>query len=194
MSTPIGHCIGGVGIYLLSKKKNTPDWLLILYSIIVSNLPDIDFICITNSGIKFSGIYHHQITHSITFIVILSLVALIAGGRRLGIITFWCLTIHNLIDYFTFDGIPPKGIMFLAPFSKEYFISPIALWYGNKHQTLWETISIPSLISMGYDLITMGLIVLIVVILKKVEVKVEVEVKQKASTSTLTSTLKNEGG
>lgn len=170
MSTPVAHSVGGISVYLLSKKKNTSnDWLLIFYSIIVSNIPDIDLICITNEGIKFSIIYHHQITHSITFIFILSLVAAITAGRGLGIITFWCLAIHNLMDYFTFDGdgIPPSGIMFLSPFSKEYFMSPVSLWYGNEHQSLWKTISIPSLISMGYDLITMGLILLIVIIFRK---------------------------
>ncbi|MEW6095420.1 MAG: metal-dependent hydrolase [bacterium] len=169
MSTPIAHSLGGVSVYLLSKKKNTPknNWLLILYCIIVSNLPDIDFICLTNGGIKFSSIYHHQITHSITFIFILSLVAYFTSGLRLGIITFWCLGIHDLIDYFTFDSIPPSGIMFLYPFSKEYFISPITFWFGNKHQTLGDTIAIPSLISMGYDLITVGLITTMVVILRR---------------------------
>jgi len=179
MSTPVAHSLGGISVYLLSKKKNTPNdnkWLFILYCIIVSNLPDIDFICITNGGIEFSSIYHHQITHSITFIFILSLVAYFTGGLRLAIITFWCVGLHYLIDYFTFDNIPPKGIMFLYPFSRKYFIAPITFWFGNKHQTLGETVSIPSLISMGYDLITMGLIGLIVVILRRI-VKFKEELK-----------------
>lgn len=167
MSTPIGHSLGGVSVYLLSKKKTTPQkWFLILYCLIVSNLPDIDFIYITNTGIEFNGIYHHQITHSITFIFILSLLACLTMDKRLGIITFWCLLLHDLIDYFTFDNIPPVGIMFLYPFSKEYFTSPIPLWFGIKHQTLGDITSIPSLISLGYDLISMGLIILIVIILK----------------------------
>jgi hypothetical protein len=170
MSTPIAHSLAGISIYLFYKKKKyTPNkWLLILYCIIVSLLPDIDFICITNNGIEFSSIYHHQITHSILFIFILSLVAWCIGGKRLGIITCWCLLIHNLIDYFTMDdNIPPAGIMFLYPFSTKCFISPVTFWVGNQHQTLKDTISMPSLISMGYDLITMGLILLIIVILIK---------------------------
>ncbi len=172
MSTPIAHSLAGVNVYLLFKKKNTPNnWLLIWYCIIVSSLPDIDFICITNSGLTFSSIYHHQVTHSMVFIFVLSLVASITSGRKLGMITFWCLGIHDLLDYFTFDAIPPAGIMFLYPFSNEYFISPITIWFGNKHNTLMEIISIPSLISMGYDLITMGLIVFMVVILIKLKIK-----------------------
>ncbi|MDI6735252.1 MAG: hypothetical protein QME42_03500 [bacterium] len=59
MSTPISHSLAGINVYLLSKKKNTINWLLILYCIIVSSLPDIDFICMTNEGIKFGNTYHH---------------------------------------------------------------------------------------------------------------------------------------
>jgi len=172
MSTPIGHSLSGLGIYLLSQKKNTTNnnkWLLLLYCIIVSIIPDIDFISITNGKIEFSSLYHHQVTHSITFIFILSLVAYFTGRLRLGVITFWCLLLHNLVDYFTFDNIPPRGIMFLYPFSKEYFISPITLWFGIFHQTLGNIISIPSLMSMGYDLITIGLITLIIMLLKSKE-------------------------
>lgn len=168
MATPIGHSLVGVTIYLLYKKKDTSTmWFSLLYCIIVSNLPDIDFICLTNTGIKFSGIYHHQVTHSITFIFILSLVAYVFMGVKWGIITGVCLFLHNLLDYFTFDNLPPVGIMFLYPFSKEYFISPISFWFGNEHRTLGDTISILSLISMGYDLITLGLFLLIGLVVRR---------------------------
>ncbi|MEW6606317.1 MAG: metal-dependent hydrolase [bacterium] len=169
MSTPIAHSLTGINVYLVSKNKNTiNNRLLILYCLIVSNLPDIDFFCITTNGIKWSPLYHHQVTHSIIFMLILSLIAWLTGGQRLGIITLWCLGLHNLIDYFTFDTIPPKGIMLLYPFSKQYFISPVTFWCGSEHQTLGDTVSFISLISMGYDLITVGLITFIVIISKRI--------------------------
>ena len=103
-------------------------WLLI-GSVVIANLPDVDFL----PGILLDDprFFHHQATHSLVAVVMVSLLTgAIASWWKLNRIGWgvWgggLYLSHLVLDFLVNDPTPPFGVQFLWPFSKTYFISPI---------------------------------------------------------------------
>ncbi len=133
MPTPVAHTLCGYACYEAMKKKGERlQWKWLLMLIVAANLADLDYL--PGVFIDLPNNFHHGMTHSIVFTLI---IAGIAGAvaymknRR-----FWPVMIivsiaygsHVLMDFFTKDTSPPFGEQLLWPFYRAYFLSPISLF------------------------------------------------------------------
>jgi inner membrane protein len=135
MCTPVGHSLSGVTIYyILNANKirvegKVEPRKLFLY-IMLSNLPDIDFIPGIISGNP--NMYHHIVSHSILFLLLISLLLSFLvkihknKTSNFGIIALLLLS-HTIIDFFTEDTSLPRGIDLFWPYQR-YFISPYIIF------------------------------------------------------------------
>ncbi len=108
-------------------------WLAV-YCVAVANLADLDFIWWNGSGFSVSGLFHHGVTHSFGFALI---VAVVAGavarlrGRkdyaRLAVLTAILYSSHVLADLLNEDLYPVNGVGLPAlwPLTETYFTFPI---------------------------------------------------------------------
>ena len=128
----MGHALGGLAIGLLitehggerpATSSMAPRWLQTPYGraalfAAVACAPDLDLIVGT----------HSAETHSIGAVAIATL-ALLAWTRqlRLALAGGAVYASHLLFDWIGRDTSPPLGIMALWPFSREYYIAPVAL-------------------------------------------------------------------
>ena len=134
MPSPVGHALAGVCGFMVVQKHLVPHrqkWLL-FGAVVLASLPDFDFLPGLLLGDPRS--FHHQGTHSLAAVAIVSLVA---GGvaRRWKLNGtawgFWAGGLylsHLVLDFLVNDPSPPFGVQLLWPFSESYFISPITLF------------------------------------------------------------------
>jgi membrane-bound metal-dependent hydrolase YbcI (DUF457 family) len=151
MPTPLGHALTGLAVWAVVRKpvsiraaltRENVGWAALC--VLTANLPDADFISIGAKGVEISGKYHHGITHSIGFAVVMATMAgAWAWGRKkasslpgaefapnpsmAAALTLVCVFSHILLDLFGVDSYPENGIglPFFWPFSREYFIVPV---------------------------------------------------------------------
>jgi inner membrane protein len=103
----------------------------------MSLAPDLDFL----PGIIMGrpALYHHGITHSLGFALLVSLTIAIFSalrGRPFPVVftsSCFAYTSHLVLDFFGYDGRPPYGIPLFWPLSSEYFMSPVPLLRGVHH-------------------------------------------------------------
>lgn len=147
MPTPLGHSL--IGLAVMGATPFTPPdggmrarvWLA-AYCMTVANIADLDFIWWNGSGFTVSGLFHHGVTHSFGFALI---VAVIAGsvawlrGRkdygRLAVLTAVLYSSHVLVDMLNEDTYPLNGtgLPALWPLTETYFIYPILPGVNRDH-------------------------------------------------------------
>lgn len=118
--SPVAHtALGALGWQWFAKEKKITSLGLF---ILISNLPDIDFIVffITNGVHGFS--LHQLYTHNLFFVSITALLCwpFLSGKKeRWGfLLTAYS---HLLLDFLTIDGAPPFGFRALYPVSDTLF-------------------------------------------------------------------------
>lgn len=131
MPSPVGHTIAGLCGFIVFQKKAAPcQWIwVLLFSVFIANLPDVDML----PGLLIGDIrsFHHQGMHSVTAAVLAGLLAAILAGQwKLNSMVWglWGGSIyfsHVFLDLLVNDPSPPFGAQLLWPFSKAYFISPL---------------------------------------------------------------------
>jgi membrane-bound metal-dependent hydrolase YbcI (DUF457 family) len=131
--TPIGHTLASVVLVQNSRIRfQWVNWRWTLGLIVLSNLPDIDFLFGWMKGDP--NFYHQEGTHSLAFIMSVGLLAGLAvqvwgrKGWRAGSLGFWILGVHLLCDVFGSDSRPPIGIPLFWPFSELRVHSPVSLF------------------------------------------------------------------
>jgi hypothetical protein len=172
LPSPLAHSAIG---YLIYRQARTPGdkrrigplpWLLLI-TVVVSNLPDLDFI----AGILFGDLwaYHNQITHSLVVGTGVSLLA--AGltwllmrhsfGRWYAIFSL-SYYLHIIMDFFTYKT---RGIMLFWPLSEARFESPVKLFYGVR----WSEglFSASHLITLVTELVFAAALLLVVHLISK---------------------------
>ncbi|MGB3298850.1 MAG: metal-dependent hydrolase [Phormidesmis sp.] len=159
MPSPIAHSVAG---YLVTShptlKKHLPRQVLSIvpiaafYSVVISNLPDLDFLPQIVTGLNF----HRGPSHSLLAAILVSgLLALMISYVRPRIqfkmlfgITFGLYSAHLLMDMFTAGG---KGIPLLWPLSAQFVRSPLPLFPAVHHSRgLWDS---SHLIFIGVELL-----------------------------------------
>ncbi len=131
MPTPLGHTLTGVIIHTIirkkrKKKQSCQSWMCLLFCIIFSSLPDIDFISLSNSsngfllpGVGLSWENHHGPTHSLGFVILTMLVVMVVARifqknwKQWGFISGLCVFCHVFMDTL----IVKKGLMLFYPLS-----------------------------------------------------------------------------
>ncbi|MGB7086878.1 MAG: metal-dependent hydrolase [Phormidesmis sp.] len=113
---------------------------VVVYSVVVANLPDLDFVPQIVTGIRF----HRGPSHSLLLAFIISgLLSWIVhryreqiSYRAVFILTFGLYASHLLLDLFTSGG---TGIPLLWPLSAQAFQSPLPLFPPVHHSRgLWD--------------------------------------------------------
>lgn len=153
MPSPIGHTMAGLIIGLCKAVCPTSVVKELLFCIVLSNLPDLDFI----PGILVGDLnrFHHRFSHSILFVLIISLFIGFIWRKDRGLLAFILLTNHLLLDYFTKDTSFPYGMTLFWPFSDRYYISLSAIFPAYKKRAMVMDIINPANL-LGY-LIEVGI-------------------------------------
>lgn len=168
MPSPIAHSVAGYALSQLPiSKANLPGRLLsitpwaALYGIVVSVLPDLDFIPQILTGIRF----HRGPSHSLLAAVLVSFVITLGvySIRRqtrfteLFLLTFGIYSAHLLMDIFTAGG---DGLRVLWPLSDQYFKSPFAIFPRVRHDLgLWNIAHLTFIsVELLYSLVLLGTI------------------------------------
>jgi hypothetical protein len=172
LPSPLAH--SAIGYLIYRGARNSGDkrrlgplpWLLLL-TVGVSNLPDLDFV----AGILFGDLwaYHNQITHSLVVGTGVSLLA--AGlawllvrqsfGRWFAIFSL-SYYLHIIMDFFTYKT---RGIMLFWPLSDARFESPVKLFFGVR----WSEgmFSASHLITLATELAFAALLLLVAHLISK---------------------------
>jgi inner membrane protein len=98
-----------------------------LFCALLAMLPDFDFLFGIIEGDPNK--YHHDISHSLFFGLVVSIVCAAAFFPRE---RFWIFTVlffsaylsHLLLDFFSLDRSEPYGMKLLWPFSGDHYIAP----------------------------------------------------------------------
>ena len=185
MPTPIGHTLAGLAVWSLARKptsikeaftKENAGWAALC--VLAANLPDTDFIHLSEGALTLSGRYHHGVTHSIGFAI---LIGALGGGwvwmRRVTrdpgprqmapnpvavfhLISF-CVLTHVFLDVFSVDTYAPNGIglPLLWPLDGNNFIVP---WIDGVDRT--NFISVETAVIIAKETVSLGPIFLAVTI------------------------------
>lgn len=100
---------------------------LLLLCGLLAVLPDFDFLVGIIEGDP--NRYHHGISHSVFFGVVVSLVFAVVFFPRdragiYSVLFFFVLLSHLLLDFFSLDRSAPYGMKLFWPFSDDHYISP----------------------------------------------------------------------
>ena len=134
MCTPVGHTLlGGVLFFSNRKASKRTSGLILGMVIILANLPDIDFLFGAIKGNP--NMYHHYWTHSIGFAIMAGVLLgfLWRGFKKrdyltFGILGFFLVLTHVILDYFTKDTGYPYGVPLLWPIHEGHLISPVSIF------------------------------------------------------------------
>ena len=129
MPTPVGHALAGLAVAGLSAGAVRPRPLHTAVLILCATAPDLDLV------LRFiDGANHHRgPSHSVGLAILVGLIgwvlrrfgADLPSPRALG--AAWGS--HVLLDYLGIDTNPPFGEMALWPLTRDFFISPLPLFY-----------------------------------------------------------------
>ncbi len=142
MCTTIGHAFVGYSVLLGTRPSLfLKRWALLICGVAIGNLPDIDLIF--GSFVGNPNRYHHLWTHSLAFCIVTGILCGCGywllrrrNGFIVGGIIFLVTLSHIVLDYFTKDTNSVKGIQLLWPLSKNFYISPLLIfWEIHKSST-----------------------------------------------------------
>jgi inner membrane protein len=150
MPTPIGHSLAGYLIFTArNSHENQLKWTDMLVAVIIANMADLDIIpgILVGNANKF----HHGITHSIGFAVIVGLLAglLFFIIKRKNFLLYFSLFFfsyfsHVLLDYLAADTKAPFGEQLFWPISQIYVLSPIPI-FSDVHKASDSSVFLQSL-------------------------------------------------
>jgi hypothetical protein len=162
MASPVGHTLAGVVVFYLSggrrlKRQGHTSWQELAPFLLLPNLPDADFLM---SYLLYDNarLLHGGMTHTLAFVAVCSL--LIMPSRLFGsflttfLLTFVLIGSHLFIDMSSGDPISGEigvGVMLFYPFSMERIHSPLVLFFGIRHRTVHDLLSIYNLFAVLWD-------------------------------------------
>jgi len=164
MPSPVGHSLAGLCVVIATRNRlpvSKQGWLLV-GSIVVANLPDIDFL----PGLVVGNLssFHHQATHSLIAVAMFGfLVSLLAMRNNLRGI-FWGIWAgslyfsHLMLDLLVNDPAVPYGLQLLWPFSTSYFISTVTPFQSFQYSASYlvqtdHIFSIHNLTTIAYEVV-----------------------------------------
>jgi hypothetical protein len=162
MASPVGHTLAGVAIFYLGggrrlRRQGQTSWRRLAPFLLLPNLPDVDFLM---SYVLYDNarLLHGGMTHTLAFAAVCSL--LIMPSRLFGsffatfLLAFVLIGSHLFIDMSSGDPISGEtgvGVMLFYPFSLERIRSPLVLFFGIRHRTIHDLLSIYNLLAVLWD-------------------------------------------
>jgi len=134
MCTPIGHALVGYSMIKNQSEMNPSSlWLMVVQVLLISNLPDIDFLF--GFAVGNPNRFHHLWTHSLMFAIMAGgLYGMIytlftkKNGFKVGLMVAGIVCSHLLLDFLSKDTREPCGMPLFWPFSQAFFLSPVPLF------------------------------------------------------------------
>ena len=129
MPTPVGHALAGLAVAGFSAGPARPRPLHVAVLVFCATAPDLDLVLRLIDGAN----HHRGPSHSVGLALLVGLSGWLF--RRLGVDlpSPWVLSAawgsHVLLDYLGIDTNPPFGEMALWPLTRDFFISPLPLFY-----------------------------------------------------------------
>ena len=160
MPTPVGHALAGIAAGSLSTNSRplTGHWRDLLMFVLIGQLPDLDFI----PGIIMGkpDMFHHGPSHSILAAVLAGLLFYVWGLRRSqaarwGLMAFWVVLSHVVLDAINVDTSYPHGVPLLWPFSSDYYLI-YPLFMDVWRNPPWLRTIIHNLMAMGLEAAILG--------------------------------------
>lgn len=153
MTTPVGHTLFAFIVHLTAPHKGRKESLLLFGVLVIAALaPDFDYFPLLWGDFTLANLNHQGFSHSI-FFALIAATALAYVAHWLGCgktshlfpFVFSASLSHLLLDYLTFDGREPIGIMLLWPFSDARFNSPFSVFGGIIKDSFSEIVSLHNL-------------------------------------------------
>ena len=152
MPSPVGHALGGLAAgWAIAGRRQWPAWVsqgIVIAAIAI--LPDLDLLFGVHSGP----------THSVGAAAIVAIMAWGVSGFRarpaLVLAVFAAYGSHIFLDWLGDDTSPPLGIMALWPFSREYFMAPIAIMPAISRRYWLEGFWAHNLRALIFELVLLG--------------------------------------
>ena len=129
MPTPIGHALAGLAVAGVSRSARQPANAHLGVLVFCATAPDLDLL------LRFvDGANHHRgPSHSLGAALLLVLAGYLLRSIRLPVPHPWAMgaawVSHVLLDYLGLDTTPPIGEMALWPLSRDFFASPVPVFY-----------------------------------------------------------------
>ncbi len=133
MPSPVGHSLGGFSVYLyLTVRRKGALWLVV-FCVLVTNLPDLDFLPGWLAGEP--NLFHRGGSHSIFVALVVGVVAglvakLTGKGKFIPVASaaFVLYGLHLVLDLFCVDNSTPRGFQMLWPLNDDYYIAPMTIF------------------------------------------------------------------
>jgi len=160
MPTPIGHSLFALSAVMIRKGQplEKRDLGLIVVSMTLANLPDIDFTPMLVYGFRAVSMFHQAYTHNLGFCLIGSIVsALIAAKlmhkRFFELFPFFFILVfsHIILDAMGNDTNPPCGVQLLWPLVDRHFMLPFPVFIGIAKSSARELFSLWNLMAVGLE-------------------------------------------
>ena len=154
MPTPLGHSLIGLAVMgaapsiALDNSARGRAWLA-AYCVAMACVADLDFIWWNGNGFTISGLFHHGITHSLGFALIVAAIAWAVARLRgrtdhawLAVLTAALYSSHVLVDLLNEDTYPLNGMGLPAlwPLTGTYFIFPILPGVNRNQLFSWGNV------------------------------------------------------
>lgn len=129
MPTPVGHALAGLAVAGFSADRSLPRPHHLAALILCATAPDLDLV------LRFiDGENHHRgPSHSVGLALLVGLIGWVLRRFGVDLPSPWALSAawgsHVLLDYLGIDTNPPFGEMALWPLTREFFISPLPVFY-----------------------------------------------------------------
>ena len=143
MPTPVAHTLAGFAVWLGSNQQaKRQTGLLVLLLVLVSNLPDVDFVA--GYFVGDPRVYHWRATHSVLAAISVAIVFGLLFRSRLG--TFqraaWAGGVaygsHLMLDMLMGQPHDPSiGLQLFWPFSQQRFMAPWEVFHMAPHSIEW---------------------------------------------------------
>jgi len=162
MASPVAHTLAGAIIYLAASRNGPIRWGQFWTVIVAANLADFDLI----PGILMGdhSMFHRTFSHSFLAVICVTGLLYLATFRlrpaeptKLIIMVTLALLSQLLIDWVTFDGVAPQGIILFWPFNMEAFMYKHSIFLNieRNHVTSLPVI-IHNLKAVGLEILVLG--------------------------------------
>ena len=149
MTTPAGHFLFGLGVYLATPSGGRRTAIVLFVLLMAAAFaPDLDLYPLLWGDFDAANLNHQHFSHSLLFtaaagLALAGVAALLGCGPFLRLSPYFLAAAwsHVLLDFLTIDTREPVGIMPFWPLSDARFNSPVAIFDGLHKGALGELLS-----------------------------------------------------
>ena len=162
MPSPIGHILGGAAVYLASRQKQDHSRAVLGVVLLGSVLPDFDFL--PGYFVGKLSIYHHGISHSLTFAALFGAAVFLCLkwlrsdiAKQAAVLGGLSYALHIILDFLgTNEG--TRGVPMFWPFSDELFGLDLGLlgYFYYADSGIWSVVRWDNVAALLRELLVIG--------------------------------------